>query len=158
MADDISLVVSTDGNSAYFASNYLNGIGGWDIYSFDLHKEAKPERVLFLKGDLLDENGQVLNDVELEIKNINNHEITTIKVDAGTYVSSLTLDEYDDVLITVKKEGFAFNSTYISADDTNFKSPTSLDISMQSLYEGKSFGLCLFMQIKRINIPTPNTI
>jgi len=141
VADEISLFVSTDGNSAYFASNHLNGVGGWDIYSFDLHKEARPERVLFLKGDLLDENGQVLNDVELEIKNIKTKEITTIKVDAGTYVSSLTLDEKDDVLITVKKEGFAFNSTYISANDTVFKSPSSLDISMQSLEEGKSFAI-----------------
>ena len=141
VADEISLFVSTDGNSAYFASNHLNGVGGWDIYSFDLHKEARPERVLFLKGDLLDENGQVLNDVELEIKNIKTNEITTIKVDAGTYVSSLTLDEKDDVLITVKKEGFAFNSTYISANDTVFKSPSSLDISMQSLDEGKSFAI-----------------
>jgi len=141
VADEISLFVSTDGNSAYFASNHLNGVGGWDIYSFDLHKEARPERVLFLKGDLLDENGQVLNDVELEIKNIKTNEITTIKVDAGTYVSSLTLDEKDDVLITVKKEGFAFNSTYISANDTVFKSPSSLDISMQSLDEGKSFTI-----------------
>jgi outer membrane protein OmpA-like peptidoglycan-associated protein/tetratricopeptide (TPR) repeat protein len=141
VADEISLFVSTDGNSAYFASNHLNGVGGWDIYSFDLHKEARPERVLFLKGDLLDENGQVLNDVELEIKNIKTKEITTIKVDAGTYVSSLTIDEKDDVLITVKKEGFAFNSTYISANDTVFKSPSSLDISMQSLDEGKSFAI-----------------
>jgi len=141
VADEISLFVSTDGNSAYFASNHLNGVGGWDIYSFDLHKEARPERVLFLKGDLLDENGQVLNYVELEIKNIKTKEITTIKVDAGTYVSSLTIDEKDDVLITVKKEGFAFNSTYISANDTVFKSPSSLDISMQSLDEGKSFAI-----------------
>ncbi len=141
VADEISLFVSTDGNTAYFASNHLNGKGGWDIYSFDLHKEAKPERVLFLKGDLLDDNGQVLNDVELEIKNIKTKEITTIKVDAGTYVSSLTLDEKDDVLITVKKEGFAFNSTYISANDTVFKSPSSLDICMQSIDEGKSFAI-----------------
>ena len=62
-------------------------------------------------------------------------------VDAGTYVSSLTLDEKDDILITVKKEGFAFNSTYISANDTVFKSPSSLDISMQSLDEGKYFAI-----------------
>ena len=141
VADEISLFVSTDGNSAYFASNDLNGEGGCDIYSVDLHKDARPERVRFFNGDLLDEYGQVLNDVELEIKNIKTKEIITIKVDAGTYVSSLTLDEKDDVLITVKKEGFAFNSTYISANDTVFKSPSSLDISMQSLDEGKSFAI-----------------
>jgi tetratricopeptide (TPR) repeat protein len=64
VADEISLFVSTDGNTAYFASNQLEGVGGWDIYSFALHDDAKPERVLFLKGDLTGENGMVLEDVE----------------------------------------------------------------------------------------------
>ena len=141
VADEISLFVSTDGNQAYFASNNLNGIGGWDIYSFGLYEGAKPERVLFLKGDLLDENKQIIEDVELEIKNLTTQEITTIKVDAGTYVSSLTLAKDDDVLITIKKEGFAFNSTYISTEDTSFNSPSALNFEMQSLEQGKSFSI-----------------
>ena len=45
--NEISLFVSTDGNKAFFASNNLNGIGGWDIYSFDLHDEAKPKTCIF---------------------------------------------------------------------------------------------------------------
>lgn len=141
VADEISLFVSTDGNQAYFASNNLNGIGGWDIYSFGLYEGAKPERVLFLKGDLLDENKQIIEDVELEIKNLTTQEITTIKVDEGTYVSSLTLAKDDDVLITIKKEGFAFNSTYISTEDTSFNSPSALNFEIQSLEQGKSFSI-----------------
>ena len=141
IADEISLFVSTDGNTAYFASNQLEGVGGWDVYSFPLHDGAKPERVLFLKGELMDGSGQVLEDVELEIKNINTNEITIVKVEAGTYVSSLTLAKDDDVLITVKKEGFAYNSTYISANDTAFSSPKNLNIALESLENGKSFNL-----------------
>ena len=106
-----------------------------------MHDGAKPERVLFLKGDLLDENGQVLEDVELEIKNITTNEVTTVKVEAGTYVSSLTLAKDDDVLVTVKKEGYAFNSTYISANDTSFSSPKNLNIALESLENGKSFNI-----------------
>lgn len=141
VADEISLFVSTDGNTAYFASNQLDGIGGWDIYSFLLHDDAKPERVLFLKGDLMGENGMVLEDVELEIKNINTNEVTIVKVNAGTYVSSLTLAEDDDVLITIKKKGYAFNSAYISSNDTSFSSPANLDFELHSLEEGRSFAL-----------------
>ena len=141
VADEISLFVSTDGNTAYFASNQLEGVGGWDIYSFALHDDAKPERVLFLKGDLTGENGMVLEDVELEIKNINTNEVTIVKVDAGTYVSSLTLAKDDDVLITIKKKGFAFNSAYISANDTSFSSPAHLDFELHSLEKGRSFDL-----------------
>ena len=43
----MSLFVSTDGKTAYFASNKLIGEGGWDIYGFPLYEDAKPERVLF---------------------------------------------------------------------------------------------------------------
>lgn len=141
VADEISLFVSTDGNTAYFASNQLDGIGGWDIYSFLLHDDAKPERVLFLKGDIMGENGMVLEDVELEIKNINTNEVTIVKVNAGTYVSSLTLAEDDDVLITIKKKGYAFNSAYISSNDTSFSSPANLDFELHSLEKGRSFDL-----------------
>ena len=141
VADEISLFVSTDGNKAYFASNQLDGVGGWDIYSFSLHNGAKPQRVLFLKGELLDENGYALQDVELEMKNITTNIVTTVKVNSGSYVSALTLAKDDDVLITIKKEGFAFNSTYISADDTSFSSPTNLDFELRSLEQGRSFDL-----------------
>ena len=141
VADEISLFVSTDGNIAYFASNHLDGVGGWDIYSFSLHDGAKPERVLFLKGELVDENGLVLEDVELEIKNLKTNKVTTVKVDARTYVSSLTLEDDADVLITVKKEGFSFSSTFIASDDTSFVTPTELNIELQSLEKGKSFNI-----------------
>ena len=119
VADEISLFVSTDGNDAYFASNNINRLGGWDIYSFELHDSAKPERVLFLKGNLLNDSVPILDNIELEIKNLTTQEITTISVDAGSYVSSLTLGREDDVLITIKKEGYSFKSQYISSDDSS---------------------------------------
>ena len=141
VADEISLFVSTDGKKAYFASNQLDGVGGWDIYSFLLHDDAKPERVLFLKGELINENGRFFGDVELEIKNMSTNEITIVKVNSGTYVSSLTLSADDDVLITIKKEGFAFKSVYISANDTSFSSPSNLNFELNSLEQGRSFNL-----------------
>ena len=41
----------------------------------------------------------------------------------------------------VKKEGFAFSSTYISANDSSFSSPKYLNIELESLENGKSFNL-----------------
>ena len=139
--DEISLFVSTDGLKAYFASNNIDTVGGWDIYSFDLHKSAKPNRVLFLKGNLLYENDMYINDIELNIRNINTQEIKTVKVTGGSYAYSLTLENSDDVLITVKENGFAFSSFYISAEDTSFNSPASLDIVLVDLEEGDVFPL-----------------
>ena len=139
--NEISLFVSTDGNEAIFASTNLEGVGGWDLYHFDLHDQAKPERVLFLKGDLLDENGEIINNVEIEIKNIKTQEIKKIKVKDGSYAASLTLSNQDDVIITIKKEGYAFNSHYVSYDDTSFMSPKKLDFELKNIVEGESFIL-----------------
>ena len=139
--DEISLFVTTDGEKAYFSSNHLDGVGGWDVYSFDLHDGAKPERVLFLKGNLFNENKLFSGAVELEIKNIKTEEVVKIKVDSGSYVSSFTLGANDDVLITIKKEGFAFNSVYIDSKDSLFKAPSSLDFELESIDEGKSFTI-----------------
>ena len=139
--NEISLFVSTDGNQAVFASNNLEGIGGWDLYSFDLYSEAKPERVFFIKGDLFDSNGENINDVEIEIKNINTKEVMVIKVKNGEYAASLTLSKDDDVLITVKKKGYSFNSQYISSENNEFLSPTNLNFELKDIVEGESFLL-----------------
>jgi|SaaInlStandDraft_1057018.scaffolds.fasta_scaffold06318_3 outer membrane protein OmpA-like peptidoglycan-associated protein len=139
--NEISLFVSTDGNQAIFASNNLEGIGGWDLYSFDLYSEAKPERVFFIKGDLLDSNGENINDVEIEIKNLNTKEIKVIKVKNGQYAASLALSKDDDVLITVKKKGYSFNSQYISSENNEFLSPTNLNFELKDIVEGESFLL-----------------
>ena len=140
-SDETSLSVSTDGNNGYFASNQFSGVGGWDIYSFRLHDGAKPERVLFMKGKLLDGEGRVINDVNLEVKNISTNEVTYVSVKEGSYVSSLTLSENDDVLISIKKHGFAFTSIYVSSNDSSFYSPIKLDIKLERLDKGKSFNL-----------------
>ena len=34
VADELGMFVTTDGKTAYFCSNKLEGIGGWDLYSF----------------------------------------------------------------------------------------------------------------------------
>ena len=90
---------------------------------------------------MLDENEQILENIEIEIKNIQTKEITTLEVKKGEYISSLTLGDNDDVLLTVKKQGFSFHSTYISHKDGSFESPKNLNIKLESLKNGKSFKI-----------------
>ena len=140
-SNEISLFVSTDGQKAIFASNNLEGVGGWDLYSFDLYNDAKPQRVFFLKGDVLDIGGNIINDLEIEIKNIRTKEVQKVKVNNGNYAGSLTLGKKDDVLITIKKEGYAFNSKYVSHFDSSFISPQKVDFLLNEIVEGQSFVL-----------------
>jgi len=82
--NDLGFVVNTQGTKAYFASNKLNGKGGWDIYAIDLYKEARPEKVFLVKGQLVDDNGYALSDAKLEVKNTRTEEVSEGVVDAET--------------------------------------------------------------------------
>ena len=49
--------------------------------------------------------------------------------------------EDEDVIVTVKSKDYAFNSKYISSDDSYFHKPADLDFEMQAIEEGKSFRI-----------------
>src|SRR4030095_268068 len=54
---DIAYKITTDGKYAYFSSDREGGKGGYDIYSFKLPPEARPEKnVVTIKGKITDEN------------------------------------------------------------------------------------------------------
>ena len=52
--DENSLMVSTNGELAYFSSNMAGGFGDFDIYSFALHSDARPLPVTYVKGVVYD--------------------------------------------------------------------------------------------------------
>lgn len=141
--DDLGFFVSTDGKNAYFSSNKLEGAGGLDLYSFSLYKEARPERVLMLKGEVLDKEGEPVQNSYLEIKSLKSNKVERVEVNArdGKYVGLVTLDKDEDVLVTVNGKGYAFNSTYINADDRAFESPSDLDFDLSKIEVGKAFKI-----------------
>ena len=142
-SDDLAFFVSTNGKTAYFSSNKLSGVGGWDLYEFPLYKSARPEKVLFLKGDVKAEEGELLFDAVVEVKSMKTNKITRVEVnqESGQYVGVVNVEEDEDVMVTVKSKDYAFNSRYISTNDKEFQQPTKLDFEMQAIAEGKSFRI-----------------
>jgi outer membrane protein OmpA-like peptidoglycan-associated protein len=146
--DDLGFIVSTDGKTAYFASDKLKGKGGYDIYSFELYKDARPEKVVFLKGTVKNDQGESLN-ANIQIKNIKTNKITKIPVDSvtGKYASIVRLD--GDLVLSIKKPGNAFSSEYISQKDTNSTALVrKMDFSLKPIVVGSSYT------IKNINYST----
>jgi outer membrane protein OmpA-like peptidoglycan-associated protein len=139
--DDLGFFVSTDGKYGYFASDKLKGNGGWDVYSFELYKEARPERVLFVSGALKDENNQIIGDAKVEIKNARTKEVTEVAVDSATgkYVAVVAFN--DDHIITVKQPGKAFTSQYFSKSDTSIGKPMKMDLKVETVEVGKPYRI-----------------
>lgn len=139
--NDLGFVVNTQGTKAYFASNKLNGKGGWDIYAIDLYKEARPEKVFLVKGQLVDDNGYALSDAKLEVKNTRTEEVTEGVVDAetGHYAVAVTAkNENDDFLMVVKKEDYSFSSTLIEPTEETFEKPIEVNFEVKPIEAGKS--------------------
>jgi outer membrane protein OmpA-like peptidoglycan-associated protein/tetratricopeptide (TPR) repeat protein len=141
VSDELGLFVSTDGDKAYFASNQLEGIGGWDLFKFDLYDKAKPQKILFLKGVLKDENSNTISDASIDIKNLRTKERYNVNVQDGEYAIAINLKGDDDFLISINKEGYAFNSEYISSSEKIFNSPSTIDFTLEKLAGGRSFRL-----------------
>lgn len=140
--DEFGFFVSSDGKTGYFASNKLKGMGGWDLYSFNLYDDARPQEVQLLKGELKDDQtSKAVFDAKIEIKNVATKEIREIPVDneTGKYVAALLVK--NDYILTVKKEDYAYETKYISRKENKFQIPLEMNINIKPLIVGQSYPL-----------------
>lgn len=114
--DEHGFIVSTDGKYGYFSSN-MSG-KGLDIYSFELYKEARPEKVVFLRGQIESKDPDAAKGMTIELKNTMTNEVTQGVVDesTGEYVAVIKTSDKEPVMMMAKKDGYAFTSQYIDAD------------------------------------------
>ncbi len=143
--DEVGFFVSTDGNLGYISSKDLKGkgVGGWDIFSFPLYKEARPEKILFIKGELRDETGSLLTNTKIEIETVNSKKTTSVQVDSlsGKYATVVTLKGEEDAILTIKKPDYGFYSTYIKAGDTTIGKPIKINMDVKPVEKGAAFTI-----------------
>jgi len=139
--DELGFFVSTDGAYGYFSSNKLNGKGGWDLYSFDLYEGARPEKVIFIKGTVSAESMAEPVKARIELKNIETKKISEIPLDSmtGRYVAVAPFNS--DYIMTVKKEGYVYESKYLAKADTAFNAPADVDVEIKPIELNKSYRI-----------------
>ena len=139
--DEHGLIVSADGHTAYFASGRYKGAGGLDIYGFALPSDVRPDDVLIVKGEVRDEQGQLVKNAKVEIKYMDTRKTEIIQVDDadGRYATVLRLKPGSDVIMTVKKEDHVFESRSFSIEDTARAAVATVDMTVQKIEVGKSY-------------------
>ncbi len=145
--DDVGFFVSTDTKMGYFFSFDEGkvrgkGVGRFDLYKFDLYKEARPQQITFIKGDVKDNVGNEVTGAVVEIKNIRTEEKTFAVTDSSTgqWMAAVNLKQKDDILVTVKKEDQAFLSKVVSVKDLTFEAPAKeIKMVVQEALPGKTF-------------------
>lgn len=141
-ADEVSFFVSTNGKTGYFASNKLNnGAGAFDIYSFDLYAEARPDQVYFQKGDMNGKQNEETINATIEVKDAVTKKLTKIDVDSVTGEYAFIVNFKNDLLVSIKKEGYAFESNYIHSLDSMNQKVRNVDIELKKLEVGGQYTL-----------------
>ncbi|MCC6838789.1 MAG: PD40 domain-containing protein [Flavobacteriales bacterium] len=139
--DEHGLIVSADGRTAYFASSRFNGPGGLDIYGFNLPKEARPQEIVIMKGEVKNEAGKAVRDATVSITYMDTRKTEMLKVDPndGKYAAVLRLQPGSDVIVTVKKPDHVFDSRSFSMEDTVRGGVAQVDLQLDKIETGRNY-------------------
>ncbi|MCW3085469.1 MAG: outer membrane protein/peptidoglycan-associated protein [Bacteroidetes bacterium] len=146
-SDDFGFFVSTDGHYGYFASDEPSrtlgrSVGKSDIFSFELYQDARPQDVHFLKGKVEDKsNGEVKN-FTVEVTDAVTKKVTKGLMDSLTGDFTAVTKAKNDVIITIKKDGYAFSSKLVSKDSLLNSKPKKIgNIVTDTIAIGKTYAL-----------------
>ncbi len=114
--DEHGLIVSTDGKYAYFSSTEYSSRADFDLLSFELPADIRPEEVVVYKGYV----DNPTDGASLELTRADGSKLKDIEVASGDGLFATILkkeDVQEPVLATVKKKGYAFSSEVVSASN-----------------------------------------
>ncbi|HRJ36110.1 MAG TPA: OmpA family protein, partial [Flavobacteriales bacterium] len=139
--DEPGMIVSTDGKLAYYSSSKLKGSKGYDIYRFELPEFARPEKVIIVKGQVTDENGDPLANAKIEISYTGDNKKEIVKVDPtdGKYAAVVNVQNGNDAVVTVKAEDRTFDSKLIAANSSTVVK--AADLKAEKLEIGKAYTI-----------------
>jgi outer membrane protein OmpA-like peptidoglycan-associated protein/Tfp pilus assembly protein PilF len=139
-SDEVGIIVSTDGKTAYFASNRNNSVGGQDIFSFPLYEEARPETVVLVKGEVKNEAGKGDTTAIVEITKTGEPESQQIKINEdGSYAAVVTVKKDDEVLVKAKKQGAFLQTKVIKPVEISQTYVKGSDFVVEPVKVGKAY-------------------
>jgi hypothetical protein len=131
--DEGSLIVDAGGTTAYYSSDRSDTKGGLDIYTFELRKDIRPLKTLWVKGKVYDKNTKaglpstvVLTDVKSRMT------ISKLQTDEdGNYL--ITLPEGKDYAFNVHRKGYLFYSENYDMSGASPDSVFTADIALEPI-------------------------
>lgn len=143
--DEEALIVSTDGNYGYFSSDQTKGgVGKKDIFYFLMPHDAKPDKVVLMKGKITSDNIAEIKDAKLEVRfEDGSTKKQEIKVqDNGSYVAVANIgDGKQDALLEIKKKGKSYESKLITKEASNETFLKDQELEVKTIKKGATFTI-----------------
>ena len=126
------LVIAADGVTAYYSSDRSDSRGGLDLYTFELRKDIRPLRTLWVKGRVFDAKTLKGLPSAVELTELESQEtISKLQTDeTGNYL--ITLPVGKDYAFSVNRRGYLFYSDNFSLRE-QADSTYNIDIALQPI-------------------------
>jgi flagellar motor protein MotB len=142
MADENSLQVSAAGKLALFASERPGGMGGLDLYTFELPEFARPATVTYVHGIVSDKLSFKKLGAKLQLI-----DLKTGKTMIETYSNDklgdflMCIPSGRDYALNVSRDGYLFHSENFSLKNYTGTKPFELNIQLQKMKVGANVVL-----------------
>ncbi len=116
--EESSLTISSNGRTAFFASDKQGGLGGLDIYSFELPENVRPNLVTYVKGRIFDKTDSVPLSAQIRIISLaTGKPVYDDRADPETGEFLATMPVGRAYGLNVSLEGYLFYSENFSLDN-----------------------------------------
>jgi outer membrane protein OmpA-like peptidoglycan-associated protein/Tol biopolymer transport system component len=139
--DEIGIVVTADGKTAYFASERTGGEGDMDIYQFDTDISFKPSYVSYVKGKVTDSDTRASLKANIQLFDVQTGKLySSLSTDAkGEFLAVLPSGR--DYAMEVMKEGYLFYSNHFSLKDAVQGKPFEAMVPLKKIQVGQTVVL-----------------
>jgi outer membrane protein OmpA-like peptidoglycan-associated protein len=129
--DENSLLVSPEGDIAFFASDRSGGYGGLDIYYFELPEEFKPTRTLYFDGIVFDALTKKPLGGKFQLIDVSSgKEIILSEADKITGEFMVTLPLNREYALNVTYPGYTFFSQNFNMTNPDNLTSVHMDVPM----------------------------
>jgi outer membrane protein OmpA-like peptidoglycan-associated protein len=136
-----SLIVASDGKTAYYASDRADSRGQLDLYSFELRTDVRPAKTIWVKGRVFDKKTGKGLPSSVELSDLGNRRIISkLQTDeTGNYLTTLPIG--NDYAFNVNRKGYLFFSENFMLSNPSADSVYQMDIPLQPIEANASIIL-----------------
>ncbi|HET9055649.1 MAG TPA: OmpA family protein [Chitinophagaceae bacterium] len=153
IGDEGTLVITSDGKTAYYSGDLPDTKGNLDIYSFELRKDIRPNKTFWVKGNVFDKKTKQSLPSTVELLDLKSGQtISKLQTDEnGNYL--ITLPVGKDYAFNVNHRGYLFYSDNFSLSNNSVDSVYTKNIALQPIELNASIVLKnIFFDTKQFDL------